>query len=121
MGRYVKVSKRPEGNPVLTPLAPRLIVWIAVGVAAALSHLAADLVVSGTDTLADWELKLLWPFSDSGWVFPLVRWGDPSISIVFSAGMLTMAVRPARARPVAAATLALVVVYLALRRVVLLW
>ncbi len=118
LGRYIKVSAKPQPASPDPPPAPRQVTWIVVGALAAFSHLAADLVVSGTETLGDWELKLLWPFSDRGWVFPLMRWGDPTVSIIFSAGMLTMALRPAQARPVAAATLALVVVYLVLRRIV---
>ncbi len=65
-------------------------VWIVVAIISALSHLAADLVVSGFGTLGDWKLQLLWPFSTRGWIYPHVRWGDPGITIVFVAGMLAM-------------------------------
>lgn len=89
--------------------------WIAVAVAAGLSHLAADLVVSGTATLADWELQLLWPFSPRGWIFPLVRWGDPGITIVFVAGMFALIRHPNRLRMISRITLLAVGGYLTLR------
>lgn len=65
-------------------------VWILVAILAAMSQLPADMVVSGTATIPDWELKLLWPFSDQGWVYPLVPWGDVGITFVFIAGMFAM-------------------------------
>ena len=64
--------------------------WTTACLLAALSHLLGDLLVSGTDHLPHWELRLLWPFSDRGWVFPMVRWGDPGIAIIFAVGMFAM-------------------------------
>lgn len=90
-------------------------VWILVAVAAAFSHLAADLLVSGTDTLPDWELKLLWPFSDQGWVYPMVSWGDVGIALIFIVGMFAMLKWRGRIQPLAAATLAAVAAYIAIR------
>lgn len=68
----------------------RGVVWIATAVIAALLHLPSDLIVSGTDTLPDWKLPLLWPFSDRSWVYPLVQWGDPGITFVFVVGTFAM-------------------------------
>lgn len=91
------------------------IVWIFVAVVAALSQLPADMLVSGTDTLPDWEVKLLWPFSDRGWVCPMVPWGDVGISLVFVAGMFATIKWPSRTRIIAGITLGCVAAYIVLR------
>jgi hypothetical protein len=90
-------------------------VWLIVAILAALSHLPADLVVSGTATLGDWELKLFWPLSDRGYVFPCVRWGDAMISILFVAGMLAMVRWRTHTHVIAALTLLSVVGYVVVR------
>jgi len=123
LGRYIKAGsrKQPIGEDASVPIQSSRAAWLIVAALAALSHLPADLVVSGTATLSDWELQLLWPFSKQGWVYPLVRWGDPGMSILFALGMLAMAQWPARVRGTAAMTLALVIAYIVLRRVVYPW
>lgn len=88
------------------------LIWGLVGFLAVASHLLADLVVSGTNQLADWKLKLFWPFSDQGYVYPLVKWGDPGMSILFSLGMIAMIRWPARIQGIALATLSLVILYM---------
>jgi membrane-bound metal-dependent hydrolase YbcI (DUF457 family) len=90
-------------------------IWVVVGLLAGWSHLAGDLLVSGSDELSPWELPLLWPYSERGWVFPLVQWGDLVPTGIFIAGMLAMARWPARLQSLALLTLALVGVYFALR------
>ena len=90
-------------------------VWVGVAILAALSHLLADLVFSGTATLPDWELQPWWPFSSAGYVFPLVAWGDAGASIVFAAGMLALWKWPTRLQLISAVTLACVVLYVFLR------
>jgi hypothetical protein len=92
-----------------------LMVWILVAIVAAMSQLPADMVVSGTATLPDWELKLLWPFSDRGWVFPLVPWGDVGCTLLFVAGMFAMLKWRSRVQSIAIATLTCMVLYIALR------
>jgi hypothetical protein len=93
----------------------RFSVWLAIAVLAALSHLAADLVYSGAEGLSDWELKLLWPFSNRGFVYPMVRWGDAGATIIFVIGMFAMLRWKPRTQPLASATLACVIGYIALR------
>ncbi len=92
-----------------------LMVWILVGILAALSQLPADMVVSGTATLSDWELKLLWPFSNRGWVFPMVPWGDVGITLVFVVGMFAMLRWRSRVQSIAVVALTFVAVYIAAR------
>jgi hypothetical protein len=91
------------------------IVWATVGVLAALSHLAADLVFSGGAGLSDWELRLGWPFSDRGFVYPLVPWGDVGVTAIFVIGMFAMLRWRKRTSSIAGATLAAAVLYAILR------
>lgn len=114
-------SESSDENPKLS-LAPRqqrtmrgFAVWIAVAVAAAMSHLVADLIVSGTRSLPDWELQLLWPFSKRGWVFPMLRWGDPGVTLLFVAGMFAMLRWPQRTQGLAQLTMLLVIGYILVR------
>lgn len=88
------------------------VIWGAVGFAAIFFHLVADMVVSGTDQLADWKLKLFWPFSDQGYVYPMIPWGDPGMSIIFVIGMLAGCKYPARIQLIATITLTAVVAYI---------
>ena len=67
-----------------------LVVWFCVALIASWSHLAGDLVFSGTATLSDWNVKLFWPFADDGFVYPLISWGDVGVTIIFVLGMFAM-------------------------------
>lgn len=89
--------------------------WIVVSVVAAMSQLPADMVVSGTATLSDWELKPFWPFWDRGFVCALVPWGDPGVSVIFISGMFAMIYWRTRVQPIAVLTLLLVLAYLVIR------
>lgn len=111
--RLVLPGGPPQGRE--THCLSGFAVWVGVAILAALSHLAGDLVFSGTATLPDWELRPWWPFSSTGYVYPLVAWGDAGASIVFAAGMFAMWKWPSRLQPISAATLACVVLYTVLR------
>ncbi|GAA5507169.1 metal-dependent hydrolase [Novipirellula caenicola] len=87
-------------------------VWVGVAVAAALSQIPADAVVSGAAGLSDWALKPFWPFSDFQFVYPLVPWGNVGVTIVFSVAMIAELKKPAAAQRIALVTLAVVVVYI---------
>ena len=65
-------------------------VWNLVVFAAMLSHLFADMIVSGAEGLSDWEIKIFWPFSEKGLVWPLIPWGDVGVIIIFFAGLFAM-------------------------------
>ncbi len=67
-----------------------LAVWIGVALVAAWSHIAADLVFSGSETLSDWGLQLLWPFSDREFVYPMISWGDVGVIVIFVLGLFAM-------------------------------
>ena len=79
---------------------------------AAISHLLADTLVSGTATLPHWEVRWAWPFSDRGWVFALVPWGDPGMTIIFVAGTFAALRWKAQCGWIAQGTLACVACYM---------
>jgi hypothetical protein len=89
--------------------------WILVAIVAALSQLPVDMVISGAATLSDWELRPFWPFSNVAWVFPMVRWGDVGITLIFVAGMFAMVRWRSRLQLIACLTLASVVFYAVVR------
>jgi hypothetical protein len=93
--------------------AARLTVWAVVGLLAALSHLPADLVYSGHRQMRSWPLQLLWPFSDEGWVWPLVAWGDMTTTLLFIGEMFALYRWPGRSQVIAVLTLLLVHAYVA--------
>ena len=74
-----------------------------------------NLVVSGGAQLTDWELKLLWPFSPRGFIYPLVPWGDPGVSVILVAGMFAMWRWRDRLQSVATASVVMTVGYLVAR------
>jgi hypothetical protein len=89
-------------------------VWIFFAVISSLSHLAADVVSSGAVGLPDWELKLLMPFSDRGFVYPLHSWGDVGVTLIFVAGMFAMLKWKSKTALIARLTLLAVIVYIIL-------
>ena len=118
----VLLGRRIEGMPV--PLPPEddsgsaregVLLWIVVAVLASWSHLAADLLFSGHAQLSDWGLKLFWPFSNSTYVFPAVRWGDALPTVILVVGMFAMLRWRSRVQGLAALTLLALVGYIASR------
>ncbi|MEO8499200.1 MAG: metal-dependent hydrolase [Planctomycetota bacterium] len=103
------LATRPDRN------MNRLMIWLLVAIVSTMSHLAADLVYSGTAELSDWHLQLLWPFSSQGFVFPMVHWGDVGVTILFVIGMFAMVRRRDWIQPIALITLILVLVYIVIR------
>ncbi|MEK6249797.1 MAG: hypothetical protein N2C12_16555, partial [Planctomycetales bacterium] len=54
-----------------------------------------------------------WPFSKTTkWVYPMVDWGDPGITIVFVIGMFAMACWKTRLALIARLTLCFVLLYI---------
>ncbi|NOX56247.1 MAG: hypothetical protein GXP27_17745 [Planctomycetes bacterium] len=93
----------------------RCSLWILVAIIATFSHLLADMLVSGTATLADWEVSLFWPWSRRGWVFPLVPWGDPGMTIVFVVGLFALVRWRPHAQRVSLLTLLTLAAYMLIR------
>lgn len=92
-----------------------LAVWVLVGIAAAYSHLLADLVFSHGAGLPEWGLPLVWPFAQATWAWPLAPWGDAGTTVVLATGMFAMLRWPGRVQPLAAGTLLAAAGYIALR------
>jgi membrane-bound metal-dependent hydrolase YbcI (DUF457 family) len=116
LGRHLRVLASERPSPTRSAFrTDELAIWMAVGVAASLSHLAADLVFSGHPVLSDWGLRLFWPFSDRFWAYPMVPWGDPGVTLVFVAGMFAMIRWRRHRRMIAGLTLILVLGYIAIR------
>jgi len=114
--QLLRIRPAPELT-VRTQFSSRnLAIWIVVGIVSACSHLIADMVVSGTATLSDWEVQLFWPFSNAGWVYPMIPWGDAGATIVFVIGMFAMLRWRNRSTPIAWLTLFGVLAYLVIRR-----
>ncbi len=110
------IRRAKADDPVeLAPPRGSLCAWLAVGAVAGLSHLAADVLFSGSSTLPDWGLRLLWPWSDLAWAYPRVPWGDPVVTILFVVGMFAMVRWPRRIQGIAIATLVAVAAYVVLR------
>jgi membrane-bound metal-dependent hydrolase YbcI (DUF457 family) len=111
-----RILRQPSPSDVSEVTRSRSsLIWCVVAMCAAVSHLPADIVYSGGQGLSDWELQILWPFSTRGFVFPMVRWGDIGATLLFVAGMFAMLRWPARVRPIAAATLGTVMLYVIVR------
>ena len=64
--------------------------------------------------MTDWELKLWWPLSERGYVYPLVRWGDVGVTLIFVLGMFAMVRWPKHTQRIAGATLGCVALYVIL-------
>lgn len=78
-------------------------------------HLPCDMVVSGGSGLSDWLIRPFWPFSQRGFVFPLVPWGDVGPTVILMAGAIACARWPGKVRAVSAGTLAGLCLYLVAR------
>jgi hypothetical protein len=89
--------------------------WSIAAIVAGLSHLAGDVVVSGSARYSDWGVQLLWPITDRAWVYPRVHWGDIGITLIFAAGVASMLWRPQRVQVLAVISLVAVAAYLAIR------
>jgi membrane-bound metal-dependent hydrolase YbcI (DUF457 family) len=96
--------------------------WVAVGVAAAYSHLLMDILFSGGRSrllwgdMMTWGVPLLWPFSHALWTYPTVPWGDVGATLILAAGMFAMLRRPKHIRLIAVGSLLAVAVYIFVRR-----
>jgi membrane-bound metal-dependent hydrolase YbcI (DUF457 family) len=112
--RGAAVAARPVEEPVPSGWA-LLLVWAIVGLVAAYSHLAMDVLYSYGRNLPVWDVPLLWPFSTRGFAYPAVPWGDPGTTLIFAAGMLAMARWRSATQRIAAITLALVAGYIVIR------
>ena len=66
-------------------------VFIFVGIGFQSVHLVCDMVVSGGQGLSDWLVKPFWPFGNTGFVYPLIPWGDVGPTVIMIAGLIGIA------------------------------
>lgn len=92
--RLLRIT-RVEIPPALT--APRTAsgkaacgVWILACMTAALTHPFIDMIVSGAAGLTDWAVPIFWPFSQHGFVYPLIPWGDVGVLLIFTGAIFAM-------------------------------
>ena len=112
--RWTKVLERqPSSPPKFTWAA--LAEWVIICHLSGIAHLLVNIVYSSRSDMESWPLKLFWPFSDQGWVWPLVPWGHPTTSIIFVAEMFAIYRWPGRMRSLAFLTLLAVLAYIGLR------
>lgn len=88
--------------------------WLVCCIAQVI-HLPCDMVVSGGSGLSDWHIKPLWPLVDTGYVFPLIPWGDIGPTLILMGGAILLAKSPSRPASKSMATLAMLCTYLLLR------
>jgi hypothetical protein len=72
-------------------------------------------VYAGAPGLSNWPLQLLWPFSTTGWGWPIVPWGDLGVTGIFVAEMFAWYRWRGYGQLIAAATLIVVLGYVAAR------
>lgn len=82
---------------------------------AQLLHLPCDMVVSGGDGLSDWAVQPWWPFSNVGYVFPLIPWGDVGPTVILMAGVIVIAKRKLQISLTAWGTILILIGYLVIR------
>ncbi len=65
-------------------------VWFLTTLVAILSHPLCDMIVSGGRGLSNWNIRVLWPFSDIGWGWSIFHWGDVRVTLVFVVSVFAM-------------------------------
>jgi len=109
----------PVETQTATPPSPSgpasAMVFATVAFVAQVIHLPCDMVVSGGEGLSDWHIQPFWPFSDAGFVFPLIPWGDVGPTIILMAGVIVIAKNPTRISTISVSTLVALLAYLLLR------
>jgi len=89
-------------------------VWVGVGLLAALSHVAADLLYSGTYLAAEWPVALLWPLSSRRWALPLVPFADRGATLILLATLILVCLAPRWSRVLSVLSLLAVLAYVVL-------
>jgi LexA-binding, inner membrane-associated putative hydrolase len=78
-------------------------------------HLPCDMVVSGGIGLSDWAIQPLWPFSNAGYVYPMIPWGDIGPTLILMSGVICSAKWPNNVSRSSLVTLLALCTYLLVR------
>ena len=89
--------------------------WSLAAIIATLSHVCTDMLFSGHADFADWPIKILWPFSDNGFVYPMIPWGDVGVTVIFFVGLFAMVRWPKKSQRLAVLTLVSASLYMIVR------
>ena len=89
--------------------------WSLATSVATLSHVCTDMIFSGHANFADWPIKIFWPVSEIGFVFPMVPWGDVGVTIIFFCGLFAMVRWHKMTQRIAILTIATAAVYIVAR------
>ena len=84
---------------------------ILIGLMFQCIHLVCDITVSGGQGLSDWHVKPFWPFSEAGYVLPLIPWGDAGPTVIMMLGVIGVA-KLGNAKRIATVTLAILFAYM---------
>lgn len=104
----VRVADEPDRRRI------SLKTWITIGLLFQCVHLVCDITVSGGNGLSDWHVKPFWPFSESGYVFPLIPWGDIGPTVIMMLGIIGIA-KMGNAKRVSTVALGTLCVYMLAR------
>lgn len=91
------------------------IIFSIIAFCAQAIHLPCDMVVSGGNGLSDWLIQPFWPFSNVGFVYPLIPWGDIGPTVILMAGVIWIAKRPVNLSIISLFTLIALCIYLVAR------
>lgn len=80
-------------------------------------HLPCDMVVSGGHGLSHWLVQPWWPLSSTGYVYPMIPWGDPGPTVILMIGIIAAVRFLSRCKTVSIMSLLILVLYLTVRRV----
>jgi membrane-bound metal-dependent hydrolase YbcI (DUF457 family) len=107
-----------------TPDGPSSLHWGGMTIASAFviafvaqgMHIPCDMVVASGQGLANWPVQPWWPLSRNGYAYPMIFWGDPSVTVILMAGLIVVAHRRRNVCLISSATLGILIAYLVVRR-----
>ena len=108
----IATSEAPASD--LEKPVPTLVV-LAWAVVCQLLHLPCDMVVSGGGGLADWHVRPWWPISNTGYIYPMIPWGDVGPTVVLMVGVILAVRFPVQDRTISRLTLLALILYLIIR------
>ena len=106
-------SHRSTPTPAVDPGGAGL--WVMVGVAILWTHPLLDLLYCGWEQNADWPVKLFWPAAPWGFALPWMPWADWGATVLLLTGLLVCTLVRRHRQRCAAASLAVLVLYIGVR------
>ena len=92
MGAWIatKISALIKLDWTTDATEPRIgvLTFASIAMLAQMLHLPCDMVVSGGNGLSDWAIQPFWPFSHTGYVYPMIPWGDVGPTVIMMTGII---------------------------------